>query len=97
MCEAEKLDGKSRDVAAAKRAELKQLFPSVFTETVGADGTLTEAVDVERLKAELGAFSDLFERRRETENRKIECGEAHFKALDVNFKVATTIAEVLAE
>lgn len=37
------------------------------------------------------------DKRRETENRKVECGKAHFKALGVNFKVATTIHEVLAK
>lgn len=37
------------------------------------------------------------EKRRETENRKVECGKAHFKALGVNFKVATNIHEVLAK
>jgi type III restriction enzyme len=36
------------------------------------------------------------EKRRETENRKIDCGQAHFDALGVNFKVATNIHEVLA-
>ena len=35
--------------------------------------------------------------RRELENQKIECGAAHFKALGVNFKVATNIHEVLQE
>ncbi|MCP4579168.1 MAG: type III restriction endonuclease, partial [Deltaproteobacteria bacterium] len=35
--------------------------------------------------------------RRETENRKIDCGRAHFDALGVNFKVATNIHEVLAK
>lgn len=35
------------------------------------------------------------DKRRETENRKVECGKAHFKALGVNFKVATNIHEVL--
>jgi len=34
-------------------------------------------------------------KRRDTENRKIECGQAHFDALGVNFKVATNIHEVL--
>ena len=33
--------------------------------------------------------------RRETENRKVDCGQAHFDALGVNFKVATNIYEVL--
>ena len=37
------------------------------------------------------------EKRRETENRKIECGKAHFQALGVNFKVATNIHEVLTK
>ena len=36
-------------------------------------------------------------KRRESENRKLDCGKAHFKALDVNFKVATNIAEILAK
>lgn len=35
------------------------------------------------------------EKRRETENRKIDCGQAHFDALGVNFKVATNIHEVV--
>jgi type III restriction enzyme len=35
--------------------------------------------------------------RREIENRKIDCGQAHFEALGVNFKVATNLHEVLAE
>ncbi len=36
------------------------------------------------------------DKRRETENRKIDCGQAHFDALGVNFKVATNIHEVLS-
>jgi type III restriction enzyme len=35
--------------------------------------------------------------RREIENRKIDCGQAHFNALGVNFKVATNVHEVLVE
>lgn len=35
--------------------------------------------------------------RRETENLKVDCGQAHFDALGVNFKVATSIHEVLAK
>lgn len=31
------------------------------------------------------------DRRRELENRKVDCGQAHFDALGVNFKVATNI------
>ena len=37
------------------------------------------------------------EARRSNENIKIDCGAAHFKALDVNFKVATNIHDLLAE
>ncbi len=33
--------------------------------------------------------------RRETENSKIDCEQAHFDALDINFKVATNIHEML--
>lgn len=33
--------------------------------------------------------------RRENENRKVDCGQAHFDTLGVNFKVATNIYEVL--
>jgi type III restriction enzyme len=35
--------------------------------------------------------------RRATENIKIDCGKVHFEALGVNFKVATSIHEVLTE
>ena len=35
-------------------------------------------------------------KRRTDENKKIKCGKAHFSALGVDFKVATTIHEVLA-
>ncbi|MBF0203728.1 MAG: DEAD/DEAH box helicase family protein [Desulfamplus sp.] len=35
------------------------------------------------------------EKRKESENKKIDCGKAHFKALGVNFKDATNIYEVL--
>lgn len=35
------------------------------------------------------------DKRRETENKKVDCGKAHFKALGVNFKDATSINEVL--
>jgi len=36
------------------------------------------------------------DKRREIENHKIDCGQAHFDALGVNFKVAKNIHEVLA-
>jgi type III restriction enzyme len=35
--------------------------------------------------------------RRESENKKIDCGKAHFEALGVNFAVATGIHEVLSK
>ena len=61
----EKLDLKSMDVAAQRRAELKALFPDVFSETKDEKGQLVESIDFEKLKAELGTFSDVFESRRE--------------------------------
>ncbi len=35
------------------------------------------------------------DKRRESENKKVDCGKEHFKALGVNFKDATTIHDVL--
>jgi type III restriction enzyme len=35
------------------------------------------------------------EKRRALENEKLDCGKAHFEALDVNFKVVTDIHEIL--
>jgi len=35
------------------------------------------------------------DKRRESENKKVDCGKAHFKALGVNFKDATNIYEIL--
>ncbi len=61
----EQISGTSLDIAADKRERLKQLFPTVFTETMDATGKLVESVDFEKLKAELGTFTDLFENRRE--------------------------------
>ncbi len=61
----EKMNGNSLDISAGNRARLKSLFPTVFTETVNDKGDLVESVDFEKLKAELGTFTDLFENRRE--------------------------------
>ena len=61
----EKMDLKSLDVAQEKKASLKTLFPTVFTETKNEQGELVESIDFEKLKAELGTFSDVFEARRE--------------------------------
>lgn len=63
--ETERITGTSLDISAENRAQLKQLFPSVFTETKNDKGDLVESIDFEKLKAELGTFSDLFESRRE--------------------------------
>lgn len=62
---AEQMNGASLDIAAINRAQLKALFPAVFTETRNDKGELVESVDFEKLKAELGTFTDLFESRRE--------------------------------
>ena len=61
----EKLSGASLDISAENRARLKQLFPTVFTETVDDKGELVDSLDFEKLKAELGTFTDIFESRRE--------------------------------
>lgn len=61
----EVMNGESLDIAAQRRAELKQLFPGVFTETKDANGQIVSSIDFERLKAELGTFSDFYEGRRE--------------------------------
>jgi len=61
----EKLTGTSLDISAENRTRLKALFPAVFTETRNDNGELVESIDFEKLKAELGSFSDLFESRRE--------------------------------
>jgi adenine-specific DNA-methyltransferase len=61
----EKLDLDSLNIAKDNRAKLKALFPSVFAETRDTQGELVESIDFEKLRAELGSFSDVFENRRE--------------------------------
>lgn len=61
----EKMPLTSLDIAAENRRRLRQMFPSVFTETANGQGELVESIDFEKLKAELGTFSDLYEARRE--------------------------------
>ena len=53
------------DVSEQNRAKLKTLFPGLFVETRNEKGELVESIDFEKLKAELGTFSDVFEKRRE--------------------------------
>ncbi len=60
-----KMNGESLDISEQRRQELKKLFPGVFTETTGTDGQPVESIDFERLKSELGDFSDIYEGRRE--------------------------------
>jgi adenine-specific DNA-methyltransferase len=59
------LDGASLNIAEQRKQELKQLFPGAFTETRNENGELVEAIDFERLKAELGEFSEIYDNRRE--------------------------------
>ncbi len=59
------MDGSSLDVTEQRKQELKQLFPSAFTETINDAGELVETLDFERLKAELGSFSEVYDNRRE--------------------------------
>ncbi len=47
----ETMKGTTLDIAAENRARLKQLFPSVFTETRNDQGELTESIDFQKLKA----------------------------------------------
>lgn len=61
----EKMKLTSLDVAQQRREELKAMFPGVFTETENDKGELVESIDFEKLKAELGTFTDTFESRRE--------------------------------
>jgi adenine-specific DNA-methyltransferase len=63
--EIEKMSLQSMDLADQNREKLKQLFPSVFVETLNDRGELIETIDFDELKAELGTFSDLFDNRRE--------------------------------
>jgi len=69
MSGSDKLDiamqGDSLNVSEQRKRELKQLFPAVFTETVNDKGELVETIDFERLKAELGEFSEIYDNRRE--------------------------------
>lgn len=59
------LNGASMAISEQRKQELKQLFPGVFTETRNDAGELVETIDFERLKAELGQFSETYDNRRE--------------------------------
>ncbi|KEA62576.1 Type III restriction-modification system methylation subunit [Marinobacterium lacunae] len=59
------LDGNSLNTSEQRKQELKLLFPGVFTETRNDRGELVESIDFERLKAELGSFSEIYDNKRE--------------------------------
>jgi adenine-specific DNA-methyltransferase len=59
------LDGHSLNISEQRQQALKQLFPGIFTETRNHNGELVQTIDFERLKAELGTFSDVYDNRRE--------------------------------
>lgn len=59
------MNGETLNITEQRKQELKQLFPGVFTETRNDQGELVETLDFERLKAELGEFTDIFDNRRE--------------------------------
>ena len=61
----ETMTGHSLDIAADNLKKLKGLFPGVFTETKSDSGEVVDAIDFERLKAEIGKFSEVFEGRKE--------------------------------
>jgi len=63
--ESQPLNGQSLSISEQRKQELKQLFPGVFTETRNDQGELVQAIDFERLKAELGEFSELYDNHRE--------------------------------
>lgn len=44
------LDGSSLNISDQRKHELKQLFPSVFSETRNDRGELVESIDFERLR-----------------------------------------------
>ncbi len=59
------LDGSSLNIGDQRKRELKQLFPGVFSETRNDRGELVESIDFERLRAELGSFSEVYDNKRE--------------------------------
>lgn len=53
------------DIVSENRNMLRNLFPGVFCETKSETGEIVESIDFDKLKAEIGEFSNLFEKRRE--------------------------------
>lgn len=63
--EIERMSLQSMDLTEQNREKLKQLFPSVFVESLNDEGEFVETIDFDKLKAELGVFNDAFDSRRE--------------------------------
>lgn len=59
------MHGESLSITDQRKKELKLLFPGIFTETKNDSGEIIETLDFERLKAELGEFSEIYDNRRE--------------------------------
>lgn len=59
------LQGDSLNITEQRKKELKLLFPGAFTEAKNDKGEIVETLDFERLKAELGEFSEIYDNRRE--------------------------------
>ncbi|WP_053980811.1 site-specific DNA-methyltransferase [Marinagarivorans algicola] len=59
------MNGDSLNIAQQKQQELERLFPGIWTETKNDNGELVKTLDVERLKAELGESSEIYDNRRE--------------------------------
>ncbi len=65
----ETMKGTTLDIAAENRARLKQLFPSVFTETRNDQGELTESIDFQKLKANAVQTFNARNMQKETHNQ----------------------------
>jgi len=61
----QKISGTSLDISKENKDKLRQLFPTVFTETINEKGEIVETIDIDKLKAELGTFSEYYEGKRE--------------------------------
>lgn len=59
------MNGASMNISEQRKRELGNLFPGIFTETRNDAGELVGTIDFERLKAELGQFSEIYDNRRE--------------------------------
>ena len=74
MTEPEKLNGESLDVAAEKRAELKQLFPGAVTETINENG------DPDVVHGMLMTLEELFPKNRPGYRHNEGNSDSHIKS-----------------